>query len=150
MIAQQGTRSYIATAQPFDDEMRAKIEGHREARAQAGWRTVEEPIALAEALAAQTSGPVLVDCATLWLSNLMIGEMDIEAGIASLFEALDRHPTPVTIVTNEVGQGGVSDTALGRQFSTIQGRFNQQLAARANLVVHVTAGLPHVLKGKMP
>lgn len=150
VIAQGHPRSYVATAQPFDDEMRAKIKAHRAARTEDGWHTVEEAFALAKALETQSSGPVLIDCATLWLSNLMLAEIDIQPAITALFEVLDRHPAPVTIVTNEVGQGIVPDKIMGRQFCTIQGRFNQQLAARADLVVQITAGLPRILKGEMP
>jgi len=107
-------------------------------------------VALAATLATQNSGPVLIDCATLWLSNLMLAESKIEPATRALFDLLNDHPTPVTIVTNEVGQGIVPEYALGRDFIRVQGRFNQQLAARADLVVQVVAGLPQVLKGQLP
>ncbi len=154
VIAQQSApgeaRHYIATAQAFDDEMRAKIDAHKAARADDGWTSREEPVALAEALQALSSGPVLIDCATLWLSNLVLGEHAIAPACDQLMDALGSHPGPVTIVTNEVGQGIVPEHALGRRFRSIQGRFNRQLAAEATLVIKITAGLPQVLKGQMP
>lgn len=142
---------YVATAEAHDAEMAARIARHRADRAAAGWRTVEEPRDLPAALAGVAAGEaVLIDCATLWLTNLMLGDADLAAAEAALVAALERSPAPVVIVTNEVGQGIVPDSALGRAFRQAQGGLNRRLAARAGLVVAVIAGLPLVLKGDLP
>jgi len=142
---------YIATAQAWDAEMAARIAAHRDARAGAGWRTLEEPAALPAALAAVTAGEaVLIDCATLWLSNLMLADADLPPAETALIAALAACPAPVVIVSNEVGQGIVPDNALARRFRDAQGGLNRRLAARAGLVVAVMAGLPLVLKGALP
>jgi len=138
--------TYVATAEPLDDEMRVRIAEHR-ARRSADWRAVEAPRDLAGALE-QTSagGAVLVDCLTLWLSNLMLAGADIEAESARLETVLTRVAAPVVLVSNEVGSGIVPDNALARQFRDAQGRLNQRMAARADRVVLVVAGLPLVVK----
>ncbi|TYB82283.1 bifunctional adenosylcobinamide kinase/adenosylcobinamide-phosphate guanylyltransferase [Maritimibacter fusiformis] len=142
--------TYIATATAGDDEMRAKIDAHR-ARRGARWSTVEAPFDLTEALAGvPAAGAVLVDCASLWLSNHLLSGHDLAREQARLLDAIAACPAPVVMVSNEVGSGGVSDNALARQFQTAQGRLNQTLAARAGLVVLVVAGLVQVLKGRMP
>lgn len=144
------SRVYIATAQPFDDEMRDKAKRHRAQRGP-GWRTIEEPRDLPAALATVTGlDAVLIDCATLWLTNLILAEVDPDPATAALIGALDRCPAPVVIVSNEVGQGIVPDNALSRRFRNAQGALNQRLAARADLVVAVMAGLSLVLKGQLP
>ncbi len=141
---------YIATAEAHDDEMRAKIDAHREARG-AGWSTLEVPLDLGRALAAIGGDQaVLVDCATLWLSNHMLANSDLAEAEAGLMAGLALSAAPVVIVTNEVGQSVVPDTSLGRRFQSAQGRLNQKLAARADLVVQVIAGLPRTLKGECP
>lgn len=143
-------RVYIATAQPFDDEMRTKAERHRAQRGP-DWRTVEEPRDLPAALSTVTGAEaVLIDCATLWLTNLILAETDPETATGALIAALDRCPAPVVVVSNEVGQGIVPDNALARSFRNAQGALNQRLAARADRVVAVMAGLPLVLKGQLP
>jgi len=143
-------RRYIATAEAWDDEMRARIAQHQGDRG-AGWITVEAPLDLATALAdARTGEVVLVDCATLWLTNHLLADHDLTATAADLMRALATCPAPVVIVTNEVGQGIVPDNALARRFRDAQGRLNQQLAQAADLVVTVIAGLPLVLKGGLP
>lgn len=141
--------TYIATAQAWDDEMRDRIARHRADRG-AGWTTVEAPLDLAGALGAVTSGSVLVDCATLWLSNHLLAGHDLDAQSARLLAALAACPVPVVVVTNEVGWGIVPDNALARRFRDAQGRLNQRLAAQAGLAVAVIAGLPIVLKGALP
>ena len=144
------SRCYIATSQPWDDEMRARIEEHRRQRGP-GWRTVETPLDLVAALA--DLGPheaALIDCATLWLTNLVLGERDVAQATQDLLKAIATCPAPVAIVTNEVGWGIVPDNALARRFRDAQGRLNQALAAQADLVVGVMAGLPFVLKGQLP
>lgn len=139
---------YVATAEAWDDEMRARIADHRAQREGQGWRTIEAPIDLPGALAAAGDAPVLVDCLTLWLTNLMLGEHDIPAAAAALLAALDR-PGPTVLVANEVGLGIVPDNALARRFRDAAGRLNQQVAARADTVVFTAAGLPMVLKGSL-
>ncbi|RMF38762.1 MAG: bifunctional adenosylcobinamide kinase/adenosylcobinamide-phosphate guanylyltransferase [Alphaproteobacteria bacterium] len=143
-------RLYIATAEPRDAEMAARIARHR-ARRGAGWQTVEAPRDIAGALrAADPARPVLVDCLTLWLSNLMEAGADPDAGFDELAAVLATRPGPAVLVSNEVGLGLVPETALGRAFRDAQGRLNQRAAAHADLVVFVAAGLPLVLKGRLP
>jgi len=149
--SRSGTRVYLATAQGFDAEMRAKIAGHRAARADDGWRTVEAPLDLAGALAGVGAGDtVLLDCATLWLSNVMLEGGDWQVAATGLIAALAACPAPVVVVSNETGQGVVPDNRLARSFRAAQGGLNQQLAARAGYVAVVMAGLPLVLKGVSP
>ncbi|SMY06021.1 bifunctional adenosylcobinamide kinase/adenosylcobinamide-phosphate guanylyltransferase [Flavimaricola marinus] len=137
---------YIATAQAFDAEMIAKIAAHQDMRG-AGWRTIEEPTDLSAALAGASSDEaVLIDCATLWLTNLILADADLDAAQEHLLAAIETCPAPVVIVSNEVGSGIVPDNALSRRFRNAQGRLNQALAARADHVVAVMAGLPLTLK----
>jgi adenosylcobinamide kinase / adenosylcobinamide-phosphate guanylyltransferase len=141
-------RVYVATAQAFDDEMRERISRHQVDRSGDGWTTVEEPFDLALALAG-ASGPetvVLVDCLTLWLSNLMLTDRDIERGCDALLAALGATKGPVILVSNEVGLGIVPETPLGRRFRDAQGRLNQHVARIADRVIFVAAGLPLILK----
>jgi adenosylcobinamide kinase/adenosylcobinamide-phosphate guanylyltransferase len=141
---------YIATAEAGDAEMAAKIALHRAARGPA-WRTVEAPFEPGDALTRLHPGEAaLVDCVTLWLSNHLLAGTDIDAAEARLLAGIDAAPGPVVVVSNEVGQGVVPDTALGRRFRSLQGGLNRRLAARARLVVTVIAGLPLVLKGSLP
>ena len=143
-------RIYIATAEAWDDEMRCRIAQHRADRG-AGWQTVEVPRDLAGALAAvPADAVVLVDCATLWLTNHLLAEADLDAQSAGLLAALAACAAPVAVVSNEVGWGIVPDNALARRFRDAQGRLNQQMAAQADLVVAVMAGLPMALKGAVP
>ena len=141
---------YLATAQALDDEMAERIARHREKRGD-GWRTVEAPLAAAEVLQSLTSDEVvLFDCATLWLSNHLLKRNEIEAAQTALISALDTCASSVVVVSNEVGQGVVPDNTLARRFSQAQGLLNQDIAAHADLVVSVMAGLPLVLKGVLP
>ncbi len=136
--------SYVATGEARDPEMAERIAQHR-ARRGADWRTIEAPRDLAAALGACGDAPVLIDCLTLWLSNLMLADADIDAEIARLERALARK-APVVAVANEVGFGIVPDNALARRFRDAQGQLNQRLARRADRVVLVVAGLPLVVK----
>lgn len=138
---------YLATAEAWDAEMAERVGLHQAARG-ARWRTVEEPLALVPALAAaaQPGAVVLVDCLTLWLSNLMLGNRDVDAETAHLVEAVGQLMAPVIFVSNEVGQGIVPDSRLGRDFRDRQGRLNQRMAAACDTVVLVAAGLPLQLK----
>ena len=143
-------RRYIATAEAWDDEMRDRIARHRADRG-TGWITVEAPLDLVAALAAvRAEEAVLVDCATLWLTNHLLADHDIAAETGRLLAALSACPAPVVIVSNETGWGIVPENALARRFRDEQGRLNQRLAAEADLVVAVMAGLPMVLKGRLP
>ncbi len=144
------SKVYVATAQAFDDEMRARIAAHV-LRRKDGWRTVEAPLDAAGALRAATAYDcVLLDCATLWLSNHLLADHDVPAVCDDLLDALDDCAADVVVVSNEVGQGIVPEAALGRRFRDAQGDLNQRLAAWADLAVLVVAGLPLVLKGRLP
>jgi adenosylcobinamide kinase / adenosylcobinamide-phosphate guanylyltransferase len=140
-------RVYLATAQAGDAEMAARIARHQADRGQ-GWTTDEEPLALAKALAAaaRPGRAVLVDCLTLWLSNLMFTGHAIEAEIARLAEAISALEGPAVLVSNEVGLGLVPDTKLGREFRDWQGRANQEIGKASDAVVFVAARLPTLLK----
>ena len=140
-------RIYIATATAGDDEMRSRIAHHRARRGE-GWVTVEEPVALVDALTREaTHGrAVLVDCLTLWLSNLMFAERDPEVEARRLTRFLEVAKYPVVLVSNEVGLGLVPETPLGRKFRDAQGRLNQIVAATVPNVVFIAAGLPLWLK----
>jgi adenosyl cobinamide kinase/adenosyl cobinamide phosphate guanylyltransferase len=136
---------YIATAQAFDDEMRVRIAEHR-ARRPPGWRTIEAPVDLWSALSEAGNLPVLVDCLTLWLTNLMLGSHDMPAAIASFEWALSQRSAPTVIVSNEVGLGIVPDNVLARAFRDHAGLLNQRIASRADRVLFMVAGLPMVVK----
>jgi adenosyl cobinamide kinase/adenosyl cobinamide phosphate guanylyltransferase len=138
---------YIATAQAFDDEMRARIAEHR-ARRGPGWRMVEAPLDLPAALREAGDAPVLVDCLTLWLTNVMLAERDIAAATGELQAALLDRRAPSVLVSSEVGLGIVPENALARAFRDQAGLLHQALAARADHVVLVAAGLPITLKGR--
>jgi adenosylcobinamide kinase / adenosylcobinamide-phosphate guanylyltransferase len=139
--------TYCATAEAGDAEMAQRIAAHQ-ARRGSFWLTIEEPLALASVIAAEASTvrPLLIDCLTLWLSNLMLAERPIEGDIAALCAALRLAAGPVVLVANEVGMGLVPETPLGRRFRDAAGRLNQQIAALADRVVFLAAGLPLVLK----
>ena len=148
--------TYIATAEAGDAEMAARIAAHRARRKKRGggafWRTVEAPLALAEAIGneAEAGRPLLVDCLTLWLSNLMLAGRKLDAEFADLRIALRDAAGSVVLVANEVGMGLVPETPLGRAFRDAAGRLNQDMAALADRVVFVAAGLPLVLKELKP
>ena len=151
LVTQTGcARRYIATARAWDDEMRTRIAQHQQDRAD-GWTTVEAPLDLPAALAsARADEAVLVDCATLWLTNHLLAHHDLSHETLRLAAALADCPAPVVIVSNETGWGIVPENALARRFRDEQGRLNQRLAVEAGLVVAVIAGLPLVLKGHLP
>lgn len=141
-----GPRTYIATAEPFDDEMRARIAKHREQRAGDGWHTIEAPLDPATVIA-QAEGLVLLDCLTVWLGNLMHHERDIAQEVDRLCAALGQTRAEVILVSNEVGLSIVPENALARRFRDEQGWLNQKLSSRADHVVFIAAGLPLRLKG---
>ncbi len=136
--------TYVATAEAFDDEMCDRIAHHR-ARRDERWQTLDAPLALAATIPTLES-PALLDCLTLWLSNLMLAGRDVEAETGALLAALAAAPGPLVAVSNEVGLGLVPETPLGRAFRDAQGRLNQKVAAAADRVVFMAAGLPLNLK----
>jgi adenosylcobinamide kinase/adenosylcobinamide-phosphate guanylyltransferase len=142
-----GRRTYLATAEVLDAEMAARVKAHRNRR-DSDWKTVEEPLALAAALKAETEqgAAVLVDCLTLWLGNLLGRERDAEQEIEDLVAAVGQFGGPVVFVSNEVGLGIVPDNALARRFRDLAGTLHQRLAEKADRVVFVAAGLPMNLK----
>ncbi len=151
-LAEAASRSpvYLATSRPMQDdaEWQARIAHHRAARG-AHWRLVEEPLALADTLERLDGEVVVVDCLTLWLANLMQEGRDVAAETAALCGHLARGPAgAVLLVSNEVGMGLAPESALGRSFRDAQGRLNQAVAAVADRVEFVAAGLPLVLKEK--
>lgn len=136
---------YIATAEAGDDEMAARIAAHR-ARRGAGWRTIEAPIDLTGAFAGAGTAPVLLDCLTLWLTNLLLGGVAIAPAVAALENLLAQRPAPTVLVANEVGLGIVPENALARRFRDEAGALNARLAARADRVLFMVAGLPIEVK----
>ncbi|MBL8570564.1 MAG: bifunctional adenosylcobinamide kinase/adenosylcobinamide-phosphate guanylyltransferase [Phreatobacter sp.] len=137
--------TYVATAQGWDDEMRARIAEHR-ARRSDSWRTVDAPLELAATISAHGNTPVLVDCLTLWLTNVMLAERDMTTERAGLVDACRRAAGPLVLVSNEVGFGIVPENALARRFRDEAGRLHQELAAIADRVVLVVAGIPMRVK----
>jgi len=138
---------YLATATAGDGEMAERIARHRDRRS-GGWRTVEEPLDLAGALLreAHSDAVVLVDCLTLWLTNVMAAELPVEAESAKLVAALGKVRGSVVLVSNEVGSGIIPANALARRYADALGTLNQQVAAAVDRVVLIAAGLPLVLK----
>jgi len=132
---------YIATAEARDDEMAARVAAHR-ARRETGWQTIEAPHELPEALnAAPAAAAVLVDCLTLWLTNVMLGSFDVEKMTAKLEDALRARGGETVLVSNEIGLGIVPESELGRRFRDAQGILNQRMAALSDRVVLMVAGL---------
>lgn len=138
---------YLATGQAWDDEMAARVTLHR-ARRQAGWETVEVPVDLEAALDAAGERPVLVDCLTLWLTNLILGERQVGGAVEGLMAALERRRGATVLVGSEVGLGIVPENALARRFRDEAGLLHQRIAAAADRVVLVVAGLTLVMKGE--
>ena len=138
---------YIATAEALDDEMRGRIAEHA-ARRGDGWTTIEAPLDLVGTVSAHgdSSAPVLIDCLTLWLSNILLAGMPVPAECDRLCAALVAAKGPLVVVSNEVGLGIVPETKLGSDFRDAQGRLNAEMAALADHVVFMAAGLPLTLK----
>lgn len=141
-------RHYIATGRAFDDEMRTRIDAHKTSRGEL-WTTHEEPFDLVGRLAAvdAVGCVVLVDCLTLWVTNLMLDERDIAAESERLVASLPALRASVIFVSNEVGLGIVPDNRMARDFRDHAGRLHQQIAAQARDVYFVAAGLPLKMKG---
>jgi adenosylcobinamide kinase/adenosylcobinamide-phosphate guanylyltransferase len=147
LALQAGEATYLATSEALDAEMAERIADHR-ARRGPEWACVEEPLDLAATLirVSRPDRPVLVDCLTLWLSNLMHAERDIACEAAALVAAFGALRGAAILISNEVGSGIVPDNALARRFRDHAGRLHQDIAAAASDVVLVTAGLPQILK----
>lgn len=142
---------YLATAAPGDREMRERIATHRARRGE-GWRTVEEPLELAGALVRETGEGfhVLVDCLTIWVSNLLAADRSLDDETSRLLEVLARITGPLVLVSGEVGLGIIPANTLARRFADALGTVNQRVAAVVDRVVLVAAGLPLVLKAEQP
>lgn len=143
-------RVYIATCIPYDEEMKDRVIRHQDARDRT-WQTVEAPIDLSEAVttAGKRAGVVLVDCLTLWTTNLLLSPEAaprIDDHVGNLIEALGRTPCPVVVVSNEVGAGIVPENRLARQFRDVMGTINQRVAACADEVIWTVAGIPVTIK----
>jgi len=138
--------TYVATARTWDDEMRVKVDLHA-ARRGPDWALIEAPLDLASACTGTAPGQtVLIDCATMWLTNLMIDDVDWEVPFTDWLAAMEANPARYLIVSNDVGGGVTPDNAMARRFQRMQGAVNQRLAAFCNRVFWVTAGLPQQLK----
>lgn len=141
---------YLATSRVLDGETQQRVQVHRSRRSDR-WLNYEADLDLAPVLSELKSGQaVLVDCATMWLSNQMLDAHDLSNAQAGFLSALASAPAPVIVVSNEVGHGIVPDNALARRFREAQGRLNIALAAQSDVTVLITAGLPLVLKGELP
>ncbi len=139
---------YIATSSKMnDEEWRLRVEQHKQQRPSA-WQTVEEDLLLSETIQQQGDVCIIVDCLTLWLSNVMYAGLDIEKSTQDLCAALQLSACEVIVVSNEVGMGLVPESKLSRAFRDAQGRLNQAVAHVANHVEFVVAGLPLLIKGK--
>lgn len=141
-------RVFVATAEALDDEMANRISRHIAERGES-WTTVEAPLEINACIRqyAAVNRVTLVDCLTLWLSNLMRANFDIDRKVDELVETLDIQTTPLLLVSNEVGMGIVPESPLGRAFRDAHGRMNQKVAAACDNVRFVAAGLPLTLKG---
>ncbi|MCO6185785.1 bifunctional adenosylcobinamide kinase/adenosylcobinamide-phosphate guanylyltransferase [Rhizobium sp. L1K21] len=139
---------YIATGQAWDDEMRERIATHRQRRGGL-WTTHEAPVELSAAIASldNANNTILVDCLTLWVTNLMMGESDMDAAFEALLNQLSGVRAHIIFVSNEVGMGIVPENAMARQFRDLAGSLHQKIAAQAEAVYLVAAGLPLKLKG---
>ncbi len=140
---------YIATARPIDADMRERIARHRRRR-DPGWRTVEAPIALPEAVRREGAGGglLLVECLGVWLTNLLVEGADADDAEARLEEALEHCPAACILVSSEAGSGVIPASPLARRFVDRIGALNQRIAARAERVVLAVAGLPWVVKDR--
>ncbi|WP_420402693.1 bifunctional adenosylcobinamide kinase/adenosylcobinamide-phosphate guanylyltransferase [Nisaea sp.] len=145
-----GERVYVATAEVRDEEMRERVARHKAERAGDGWRTIEEAMDLSAVLIREAAAHrvLLVDCLTLWLTNHLLAGSSIEKEIDALVEAVSVQPGRLVLVANEVGFGIVPENRLARQFRDHAGRLNQRIAASADEVTLVVAGLPVTVKGR--
>lgn len=144
-------RLYVATLQPMDTEMERRVTDHQ-AQRDDSWYTIEEPYDIVRVIEEEQDRAevILVDCITLWVTNLFMaeqGEEEILGFVDEFAEAAAASKVPVVTVSNEVGMGIVPDNTLSRQFRDIQGAANQRLAARAHKVVFTVSGIPMTVKG---
>lgn len=149
VLSTEGAAHYIATGRAWDDEMNDRISHHRERRGDV-WSTHEEPLALTDVLRRldQPDNIILVDCLTLWVTNLMMEEgRDVESAFAPLVEHAANARAKIVFVSNEVGLGIVPENRMARQFRDHAGRLHQQIAAVAREVYFIAAGLPLKMKG---
>ncbi len=144
-------RAYLATAEGFDDEMKARIAAHQERRVGA-FTTIEEPIEIGQAIAtlSPTYSVCLIDCLTVWLGNLLYHEKDLQEYLASFYEVLAHPPCELVIVTNETGLGIIPGDPLSRTFRDEAGWMNQRVAKIADRVILLVAGIPLAIKGELP
>ncbi len=142
-----GSKAFIATAQAFDEEMKERIERHKKERS-ADWKTFEEPTALPQILSriSEDHDVIIVDCLTLWLSNLIMNDTAVDVDIESLLSTAATCPSCIFIVSNEVGLGIVPENALARRFRDLAGTLNRRVAEIANEVYLVAAGIPLKIK----
>ena len=142
-----GRKAYVATAQPFDDEMKVRIERHRQERPK-DWDTFEEPLDLPGLLLKikDSHDVILIDCLTIWLTNLMLAEKDILQETESFVSSLTTVGGSIFAVSNEVGFGIVPDNEMARKFRDLAGTLNQRVAAVADQVYLVSAGIPIKIK----
>lgn len=148
--AQYGSYLFLATARSLDDEMAERIRLHKSSRGP-DWHVVEEPIEISKALMERCShvDAVLIDCLTVWLSNVLFEKGDDKIGLYrdDLLKTLSRRKQSIIVVSNELGMGIVPENPLGRKFRDLSGQINQDIAAMADKVILLTAGLPTHLKG---
>ena len=139
---------YIATGRALDEEMSERIAIHQERRG-SDWQTVEEPLALVDAIrtSAHPGHAILVDCLSLWVTNLMMANTNIEKEFADLADMIGGLEIPIVLVSNEVGLGVISDNEMARRFVDLTGTLHQKIATRCDAVYFVAAGLPMKLKG---
>jgi adenosylcobinamide kinase/adenosylcobinamide-phosphate guanylyltransferase len=148
----EGKRLFVATAQALDDEMAKRIENHKKRRGDT-WETREEPVKIPDLIFDSQDGyaVILIDCLTLWVSNLLMASGDdverVEDGVERLVDCLATIRTTVVLVSNEVGLGVVPESRLARSFRDLAGMLNQRVAGIADRVIFMVAGIPWVLKG---
>lgn len=152
LAIRSGSRpAYVATAEALDAEMRDRVASHQASRA-TRFTTIEEPLALPETLlrASAKHDVILVDCLTLWITNLLLAEMDVALAVSELGAALVQiENCKIILVSNEVGQGIVPDNAMARTFRDLAGAAHQRLAEICDDVHFIVAGLPMTLKGEV-
>jgi adenosylcobinamide kinase/adenosylcobinamide-phosphate guanylyltransferase len=144
--------AYLATAEALDGEMRERVESHRRGRA-GRFQTIEEPLALSDAIiqASARHDVILVDCLTLWITNMLVAGEGVASAVEQLAATLVQVRTAkIILVSSEVGLGIVPDNAMGRTFRDLAGSAQQRLAEICDDVYFVVAGLPMVLKGEAP
>jgi adenosylcobinamide kinase/adenosylcobinamide-phosphate guanylyltransferase len=151
-VQYSGKRIYLATAEPFDDEMRERIARHQEARRGKFLSTVEEPLHLARALSSvdDDASIVLVDCLTVWMGNLLHhkGSLPSYGEVEQFMQYLEAPKNPLILVSNEVGQGIVPGDPMSRHFRDHAGWLNQSVAQIADRVIWMVAGIPVTIKGE--